>query len=69
MLLSPDQLFKLTRKTERGQKRYGSQATVLKALGIPFTQRPDKTLIVYHEYTNAPRQTQNRQFDAPTVLL
>jgi Domain of unknown function (DUF4224) len=46
MILTPEDLELLTGKTERAQKRYGSQAVVLTHLGIPFLLRPDKTLIV-----------------------
>lgn len=68
-VLSPRELQELTGKSERAQKHYGSQATVLAALRIPFTPRPDKTLIVYREHTNAPRPTTQKQLDSPTVLL
>jgi hypothetical protein len=69
MILSPEELEQLTRKTERAQKRYGSQAEVLKALHIPFLPRPDKTLIVYRCFVDPHGKTEKESVDAPTVLL
>lgn len=69
MILTPAELEAYTRKTERAQKRYGSQATVLQALGIPFTTRPDKTLIVYRAHVDAPRPTENQEQQSPAVCL
>jgi Domain of unknown function (DUF4224) len=68
MILTPDELELLTGKSERAQKRYGSQATVLTHLDIPFLPRPDKTLIVYRTHA-APRTTENEEQTTPAVLL
>ena len=67
--LSPAELEAFTRKSERAQKRYGSQATVLRAMRIPFLTRPDKTLIVYPEHINAPRPSTQETQPAPAVCL
>jgi Domain of unknown function (DUF4224) len=69
MILTPEELELLTGKTERAQKRYGSQAVVLTHLGIPFLLRPDKTLIVYRRHADAQRPTENEDATAPAVLL
>jgi hypothetical protein len=68
MILTPHELELLTGKSERAQKRYGSQATVLMHLRMPFLLRPDKTLIVYRTHA-APRPTKNEEQTAPAVLL
>jgi hypothetical protein len=44
--LTPEELEQVTGKSERAQKRYGSQAKVLAGMKIPFLRRPDKTLVV-----------------------
>lgn len=67
--LTPEELETYTGKTERAQKRYGSQATVLTALGVPFTVRPDKTLIVCRAHIDAPRPPEKTPEPAPTVCL
>lgn len=69
MVLSPEELEKITGKTERAQKRYGSQAEVLKALHIPHLLRPDKTLIVYRCFVEPNGKTTQESVDAPTMLL
>ena len=63
--MSPEELEAFTRKSERAQKRYDSQAKVLDAMGIPFLRRPDQTLIVYRLNARTPEKTQK---PAPTVL-
>jgi len=68
MVLTTSELQLLTGKTQRAQKRYGSQATVLDALGIPYTSRPDGTLIVFH--TNIENgQAAKAPLKAPAVCL
>lgn len=69
MILTPAELELFTGKTARAQKRYGSQAAVLKELRIPFLLRPDRTLIVYRAHADAPRTTQKKPEQAPTVRL
>lgn len=69
MLLAPDEIAALTGKSERAQKRYGSQARELRALGIPFAVRTDKTLIVYREHAHATRPTETSRLESPTVCL
>lgn len=69
MVLTPDELELLTGKTERGQKRYASQEKELRALGIPFLRRSDKTLIVYRVHAAPDGQTEKKTAPAPTVLL
>lgn len=70
MLLTPDEIVALTGRTERAQKRYGSQATELDALGIPYTPRSDKTLIVFKAHVDATtRKTENQAVESPTVCL
>ena len=70
MLLTPDEIAALTGKSERAQKRYGSQARELDALGIPYTTRSDKTLIVFKAHVHAPtRQTENQTVESPAVCL
>jgi hypothetical protein len=39
MILTPEQLALITGKSERAQKRYGSQEAELDHLGIPYTKR------------------------------
>lgn len=68
MFLTPEELELLTAKTERAQKRYGSQATELDHLGIPYLTRSDGTLIVFKRYLdNGP--TQKTQEHSPSVCL
>lgn len=69
LLLTPAELELLTGKTERGQKRYDSQAKVLDALRVPFLRRPDKTLIVYRHLVEPHGKAPEEQIDAPAVLL
>lgn len=68
MILTPDELVELTGRTARAQKRYGSQARELDALGIAYAARSDKTLIVYHAHATT-RPTTQASVSAPTVLL
>jgi hypothetical protein len=67
MILTRQELELFTGKTERAQKRYGSQAAVLHKLGIPHLLRPDKTLIVFKIHVDG--KTQKEVEPAPTVLL
>jgi hypothetical protein len=67
LLLTPDELELLTGKTERAQKRYGSQARELEALGVPFIMRSDRTLIVYRRHVDG--QAQEAQVESPAVCL
>jgi hypothetical protein len=67
MILTPEDLELLTGKTERAQKRYGSQVVVLHRLGIPYLLRPDKTLIVFEIHVDG--KTEKEVEPAPTVLL
>ncbi len=60
MILNPEQLELLTAKTERAQKRYGSQAAELDHLGIPYVKRSDGTLIVFMRHIDNGQTTQNR---------
>ena len=69
MILTPNELAAFTGKTERAQKRYSSQAKVLRAMGIPYLPRPDKTLIVYRSHTDATRTPQKEQVDSPALVL
>lgn len=68
MILSPHELELLTGKTERGQKRFDSQAKELMALGIPFLRRSDKTLIVYRVHAEPDGQAEKIQEPVPAVL-
>jgi hypothetical protein len=52
VILTPEELEHLTRKTERAQKRYGSQAAELDHLGIPYLKRSDGTLIVFTRHVD-----------------
>lgn len=67
LILSESELRELTGKTARAQKRYGSQAKVLAALAIPYTTRPDKTLIVFRRHIDG--QTSHETVEAPAVCL
>lgn len=70
MWLTPSEIKQLTGRTERAQKRYGSQARELDALGIPYTARTDETLIVFKAHVHAPtRKTENETVESPTVCL
>lgn len=69
MLLTPDEIELLTGKTERAQKRYGSQARELQALGVSFLTRSDRTLIVYRSHADARRPTEEAQVESPAVCL
>jgi hypothetical protein len=68
MILRPSELELLTGKSERAQKRYGSQEAELRHLGIPYTKRSDKTLIVFrcHIYDE---QTKEEGQASPAVRL
>lgn len=68
MILTPSELELLTAKTQRAQKRYGSQAVVLDALNIPYTTRPDGTLILFRRHIEN-GQTKEEPVEAPTVCL
>lgn len=68
MILTPAELEQLTGKSARAQKRYGSQALVLDALGIPYTKRPDGTLIVFRRHVDN-GQTEKTPVKAPAVCL
>ena len=68
MILTPEQLELLTAKTERAQKRYGSQAAELEHLGIPYAKRSDGTLIVFTRHVDN-GQTENKTEQTPAVCL
>lgn len=68
MILTPDELELLTGKTERAQKRYRSQEAELKHLGIPYTKRSDRTLIVFRRHVDNGQTKEERQ-TPPTVCL
>ncbi len=68
MILTPEQLELLTAKTERAQKRYGSQAAELEHLGIPYVKRSDGTLIVFMRHIDN-GQTQKTSEQSPAVCL
>jgi hypothetical protein len=68
MILTPEELELLTGKTERAQKRYGSQQAELEHLGIPYTKRSDRTLIVFRRYVDN-GQTEKERQTPPTVCL
>jgi hypothetical protein len=68
MILTPEELELLTAKTERAQKRYGSQAVELKHLGIPYLTRSDGTLIVFKRHLeNGP--TEKKSEASPALCL
>lgn len=69
MILTPAEIEEFTGKTQRGQKRHGSQAKVLDALRIPYTTRPDKTLIVYRQFVEPNGQAKKKRIHAPAVVL
>ncbi len=71
MILNPAELQALTGKSQRAQKRYDAQAKVLRALGISFVPRPDKTLIVFRDHIHAPtaRQAANEEVSTSFVCL
>ena len=52
MILTNEELELLTGKTERAQKRHGSQAAELEHLGIPYLSRSDGTLIVFRRHVD-----------------
>lgn len=66
-ILPAEELEDFTRKTERAQKRYGSQEKVLIEMGIPYLKRPDGTLIVYRINVE-PRPPQEKQESVPSML-
>jgi hypothetical protein len=68
MILTPEELELLTAKTERAQKRYGSQEAELQHLGIPYTRRSDKTLIVFRRHIHD-EQTKKEGQASPAVRL
>ena len=55
-------------KPSLAQKRYGSQEAELKHLGIPYTKRSDKTLIVLRRHVDH-GQTEKKSQASPTVRL
>jgi hypothetical protein len=67
MILTPAEVELLTGRTERAQKRYGSQATELEQLGVPFATRSDRTLIVYRRHVDG--QAEEAQVESPAVCL
>ena len=67
MILTRAEIEFFTGKTERAQKRYGSQAAVLDKLRIPYLLRPDRTLIVFRIHIDG--KTEKEVEPAPTVLL
>lgn len=69
MILTPAELEEITGKSQRAQKRYGSQAKELDRLGIPYTPRTDKTLIVYRCHAEPNGPTAKKQLDAPALVL
>lgn len=69
MILTPAELEAFTGKSARAQKRYGSQAAELDALGIPYLPRSDKTLIVYRAHVAPHGPTQKTPEQAPAVSL
>lgn len=66
MILTPEELEHLTAKTERAQKRYGSQAKELEHLGIPYVKRSDGTLIVFKRHVDN-GQTPEAQKPSPAL--
>ena len=68
MFLTPEELELLTAKTERAQKRYGSQAAELEHLGIPYLTRSDGTLIIFKRHIDN-GQTQKTPEQSPAVCL
>jgi len=66
MILAPDELELLTSKTERAQKRYGSQAAEIEYLGIPYVRRSDGTLIVFRRHVD---NGQTAQEGSPSPAL
>lgn len=68
MILTSEELELLTGKTERAQKRYGSQETELTHLGIPYTRRSDRTLIVFRRHVDD-GQTEKKGQASPAVRL
>ena len=68
MILTPPELELLTGKTQRAQKRYRSQSVVLDALRIPYTRRPDGTLVVFRRHVDN-GQTKKASVEAPAVCL
>jgi len=68
-ICTPAELEAFTRKTERAQKRYDSQVEVLKHLGIPYTKRPDKTLIVYRRHVDNGQTEEQSERASPAVCL
>jgi hypothetical protein len=68
-VLSGEEIAAFTGKTQRAQRRYGSQATVLLALGGPFMSRPDKTLIVYRAHVDASQAINTAAHEEPRVML
>jgi ribosomal protein L44E len=69
VILTPPELEAFTRKTQRAQKRYGSQAKVLDSMRIPYTKRPDKTLIVYRCFVEPNGQTPKTAAPAPALVF
>ena len=59
MILSKTELIELT-----GKKRPKTQKVELVALGIPFKERTDGTLVVYHvhAYPTVPQPTEPRLY-------
>jgi hypothetical protein len=68
MFLTPDELEQLTGKTERAQKRYGSQAAELEHLGIPYLKRSNGTLIVFKRHLDN-GQTTKAPDSSPTLRI
>lgn len=68
MILTPEELELLTAKTERAQKRYGSQAAELDHLGIPYVKRSDGTIVVFKRYIDN-GQTQKTSEPSPALCL
>lgn len=68
MILTPEELEQLTGKTERAQKRYASQEVELGHLGIPYTKRSDKSLIVFRRHVDD-GQTEKKGQTSPAVRL
>ena len=68
MILSRAELELLTSKTERAQKRYGSQAAELEHLGIPYVKRSDGTLIVFRRHIDN-GQTAQEQSASPALCF
>ncbi len=56
LVLTPEELVELT-----GKARPTAQARVLAALGIPFTPRPDGTLVVVKAIVTAPGSIKPRE--------